>query len=177
MTASFPATSPVEAAAPSDCTPHGHPVTASVWLLNRHDHVLVVHPANKPDAPWQLPGGLVEPRESPTEAAIRETHEELGIEVVLGPENLLTVEWLQATRPGHRDRLAFVFSARQLTDAEARPIRLQASELDDWRWEPPGSALRLLHPSMAARMVDAVECAGAALYRETRNSAERTLTA
>jgi ADP-ribose pyrophosphatase YjhB (NUDIX family) len=91
----------------------GFPVTASVLFTDAHGRVLLVHPA-RPEAPWALPGGLVEAGESPMEAACREVHEELGIEIRLHRTDLLVVEWLQATRPGRRDRLAFLFAGPAL---------------------------------------------------------------
>jgi 8-oxo-dGTP diphosphatase len=39
---------------------------------------------------WELPGGKVEPGESEAEALVRELHEELGVEVTVGP---LVGEW------------------------------------------------------------------------------------
>ena len=44
------------------------------WLVaRRHDHVHL-------GGMWEFPGGKCEPNESPAEAAIRELHEECGVE-------------------------------------------------------------------------------------------------
>ncbi|MDT0451964.1 NUDIX hydrolase [Streptomyces hesseae] len=152
--------------------PAGHPITASVLITNPQDRVLIVHPA-KADAPWALPGGVVELGESPLDAARREVREELGLVLDVQTHDLFAVEWLEATRPGRRDRLVFVFAGPQLSPADHDRITLQYDEIDAWRWEPPTSALRLLHPRIAARIVGPLQYPRPTTYLETRTQ-ERT---
>jgi 8-oxo-dGTP pyrophosphatase MutT (NUDIX family) len=108
-------------------------------MTDTRARVLIVHPA-RPDAPWTLPGGAVDPHEAPSAAVEREVLEELGLRVRIRPDDLLTVEWLAATRPGRRDRFAMVFAGPVPTDAAADRIVLQDDELDGWRFEPPAQA-------------------------------------
>ena len=50
-------------------------------LIIREDKILLVY--RKDESHWEVPGGKVEEDESPTEAAIREAKEEIGVEVNL----------------------------------------------------------------------------------------------
>ena len=52
---------------------------ARAILFNNRGHILLVKPRRK--AGWQLPGGSIEPQESPLSACKRELNEELGIRV------------------------------------------------------------------------------------------------
>ncbi|MEU9101990.1 NUDIX hydrolase [Streptomyces sp. NPDC048361] len=152
--------------------PPGHPVTASVLITNPSDELLIVHPA-KPDAPWQLPGGLVEQDESPLEAAHREVVEELGLFIDLLECDLFAVEWLQATRIGRYDRIAILFAGPVLQSGDTNDIALQRDELDAWRWATHTEAKMLLHPAIAARIKGPLQTPNRPIYRETRY--ERTL--
>ncbi|QGN59479.1 NUDIX domain-containing protein [Nostocoides sp. HKS02] len=57
-------------------------------------------------AEWDLPGGVVDPLESPAQCVAREVREELGIEVEV--RGLLAVNWLPPWR-GWADATVFVF--------------------------------------------------------------------
>jgi 8-oxo-dGTP diphosphatase len=86
---------------------------------------------------WDIPGGLLDDGESPHQACGREVSEELGLDLPVG--NLLVVDW--SMPEGDRPRVE---------------IRLQAEELDDYRFCTVASAVELVHPITAARISGAL---------------------
>ena len=83
-------------------------------VVRAHDRFLLVH-ERKHGGGWYLPAGRVEPGETLAEAAIRETREESGVEIVL--EGLLRLEH----RPMERGaRLRAFFSARPVPGSTPR---------------------------------------------------------
>ena len=88
-------------------------------------------------AEWDLPGGVVDPSESPAECVVREVREELAIDVEV--RALLAVNWLPPWR-GWSDATVFVFDlgvadegliAR--TTLERREIRsLHFADEEEW---------------------------------------------
>jgi RimJ/RimL family protein N-acetyltransferase/8-oxo-dGTP pyrophosphatase MutT (NUDIX family) len=89
-------------------------------------------------AEWDLPGGVVDPSESPAECVVREVREELAIDVEV--QALLAVNWLPPWR-GWSDATVFVFDlgiadehliAR--TTLERREIR-SLHFADEEQWE------------------------------------------
>ncbi|MDO9377906.1 MAG: NUDIX hydrolase [Nocardioidaceae bacterium] len=85
---------------------------------------------------WDLPGGVVEPSESPADGLVRELEEELGIEVqVLG---LRTVNWLAPWREWD-DACVFVFDLAPVDAASTSTWTLQPTEIAAVHWCDPAT--------------------------------------
>lgn len=79
---------------------------------------------------WDLPGGVVDPHESPADAVRREVKEELDVAVSL--RGLAAVTWLPPWR-GWDDAVLFLFDARLDPTAESR-IHLEPREIQSLHW-------------------------------------------
>src|SRR5690606_16565374 len=78
---------------------------------------------------WELPGGKVEPGESPSRALVRELYEELGIEV-------RPLERIPGAWPLGRGLVLHVWTA-ELLRGEPQPLQ----DHDEVRWLTPGRLL------------------------------------
>lgn len=116
-----------------DFTPATPRVAAGVIFTDEQSRVLMLRTTYKDF--WDIPGGYLEPGESPYAAATREVMEELGIDVPIG--RMLAVDWAPSEKEG--DKLLFLFRGPKLAAdtafnfrdgeiAEARYIEL--SQLD-----------------------------------------------
>jgi 8-oxo-dGTP diphosphatase len=93
----------------------------------RRGSLLAARRTKPPDAAgrWELPGGKVEPGESPTDALVREIREELDCGI--------TVErWLEGHQPIGSTHVLRVAVCR-LVDAAPHP----SGDHDELRWLPP----------------------------------------
>ena len=145
----------------------GHPITSYALCTDPASRLLIVRAAGL--GTWHLPGGTVEVGESPLDTVRRETREELGLTLDIQPDDLFAVEWAQARRPAARDRVVFLWSGPQLTEADTDRIALETRELEEWRWVTPSEAPSVLHPAVAVRIVARLQWPGRVTYRETRN--------
>ncbi|MEW2134664.1 NUDIX hydrolase [Streptomyces sp. NPDC005435] len=147
-------------------------MSAHLLITNDRDKLLVLHPANAPER-WYLPGGVVEQNESPLDAARREAREELGLDLVVRESDLLSVEWIKATRPRRRNRLAFLFAGPLLTAFDTARIKVPNEELDRWRWASRAEARAVLHPVVAAQVVVPLAQRERAVYCEIRHGTKQ----
>ncbi|MEU8438529.1 NUDIX hydrolase [Streptomyces sp. NPDC029216] len=93
--------------------------------------VLLVRPGYGEPGRWLLPGGGVDSDlgETPRAAAAREVREEIGLDVA--PGRLLAVNW--SHRPGYPARVRFLYDGGVLDAAALARIRLDPTELLEWR--------------------------------------------
>jgi predicted NUDIX family NTP pyrophosphohydrolase len=137
------------------------PLSAGILLFRQRDgetQVLLIKPGgpfwrNKDSGAWMIPKGLVEPGETPAEAALREFHEETGTKLTSVPFPLATVrqsggKWVEAfavegdldpstvrsnefevewpPRTGRRQSFPEVAEARWMSLTQARELMLQS---------------------------------------------------
>jgi 8-oxo-dGTP diphosphatase len=120
---------------------------AGALFFDEAGRLLLVEPTYKPH--WEIPGGVIEHGETPSEACRREIEEELGL--VREPGRVLVVDW--APRDGE-DRVLFVFEGGLITDRDE--IRLQAEELRSHEFVPPSTVAERLIPRLARRVGEAL---------------------
>ena len=119
---------------------------AGALILDEAGRVMLVEPNYKDY--WDIPGGLIEVGETPSQGCAREVAEELGL--TREPGRLLVVDWAPHREWG--DRVLFVFDGGVLTPPEIAGIRLQETELDSYEFLPPDQALDRLIPRLRRRI-------------------------
>lgn len=109
-------------------------------LVRRGDAYLVLRrrPGRYLGGQWDIPGGTVEPGETPAQAAVRECAEETGLVADAGPELSHRVN------PDTQGRdLVFHTVTFRLHVPHLQDVRLSPAEHDDHRWLTPEQALAL----------------------------------
>lgn len=99
-------------------------MSAASLLHDEHNRVLLVEPSYAPA--WELPGGAVEPHESPWDAANRELAAKLAWWVQL--ERLLVVDYV-SPQDQHLEDIAFVFDAGQIAERDQDRMRFDDGEV------------------------------------------------
>jgi len=123
------------------------PVMGSgVLYRDGSDRLVLVKPSYKEG--WDLPGGIVEPGESPHQAVCREVVEELGTALPVG--RLLVVDWAPDDVVG--DKLLWVFDGGVLADAQLAALRVDGEELLDAAAHPAADLEALCPPRLARRI-------------------------
>ncbi|GAB2928824.1 NUDIX domain-containing protein [Nonomuraea fastidiosa] len=112
--------------------------------------LLLVTPTYK--SSLDIPGGYVEPGETPHEACVREVREELGIQPAIG--RLLVADWAPDSRDG--DKVLFVFDGGVLSDELLGRITFADGELSAYAFHPVEELDELLIERLALRLKAAV---------------------
>ena len=118
-------------------------VGTAVILFNNTGELLIVKPNYKDG--WLVPGGSNDEGESPLQCAIRETKEEIGLDI---PEMRLVGVLHSAKREFYSDSLKFIFFGGTLTDDQISQIQLQKKELEEYTFKTPAEAIPLLSSSL-----------------------------
>lgn len=80
---------------------------------------------------WDLPGGVVDPNESPAHCVVREVKEELGLDVTV--RGLVAVNWLPPYR-GWDDALLCLFDLGHVPEETLESAVLQKREIKAVHW-------------------------------------------
>ncbi|GAB7192891.1 hypothetical protein NUM3379_36000 [Kineococcus sp. NUM-3379] len=137
------------------------PLAAGVLFGDGSGRVLLVEPTYKPV--WEVPGGIVDPGESPLAAARREVREELGLD--RKPGRLWCVDW-RAAAPPAPEAVRFLFDGGTLSAGEAALVTLPAAELRSWAFHDLDTARELLQPNLFRCVAACLAAPGATLYLE-----------
>lgn len=126
-------------------------VAAGALFFDDEGRVLLVKPTYK--VGWDIPGGYVEPSETPVEACRREVNEELGLDPWIG--QLLVVDWAPSEAEG--DKVLFVFDCGIMTEDSAARIVLPADELSASAFHDPDVLDELMIDRLARRVSVAIQ--------------------
>ncbi|MFT6579604.1 MAG: RNA pyrophosphohydrolase [Alphaproteobacteria bacterium] len=113
-----------------------------IMLLNNEGLVFVGNRIDTPGAHWQMPQGGIDPDEAPSDAAMRELHEETGItnaEIIAQTDRLfrydLPVALSQRVWGGRfRGQEQHWFAIRFLGDDSEIRLDIHKPEFSEWRW-------------------------------------------
>jgi 8-oxo-dGTP pyrophosphatase MutT (NUDIX family) len=120
---------------------------AHVLIRDDQGRVLLCETQFKVD--WELPGGIVEPGESPRLGAIREVREELGVDRALG--QLLVADWLPPYL-GWDDATEMIFDGGLMSPTELPGLVLQPTEIRQVRFCTLAEAAPLVTPLAHRRL-------------------------
>src|SRR5215471_8027913 len=124
--------------------------SANVIVLNDQGEILMIRRTDNGN--WAVPGGGLDPGESITETAVRETREETGIDceitglvgIYTNPRHVI----LYTSNGEVRQEFSIVFTARPV-GGQLRPSRESSMP----QWVSPANILELqMHPSMRQRI-------------------------
>ncbi|MDQ1539249.1 MAG: hypothetical protein QOE58_3642 [Actinomycetota bacterium] len=135
-------------------------VIAQGVIRNSANEILLCELTYKQE--WDLPGGVVDPGESPAHAVIREIHEEMQVDAA--PQSLLGVNWLPPWH-GWDDAMLFVFDLG-VDDEVIDRARLEPREVRALHWCGPDQVERHAAPYVARMLGALAEHTGGTAYLE-----------
>lgn len=101
-------------------------------IIVKGDTVLVEKQKHKDERFWNFPKGHQDPGETDLETALRETKEEVGLDVEITDNHPITMTYL--IDKGTTEKIVHLFLAR-LVNQNAK-ITLQEEEVEEARWVP-----------------------------------------
>jgi 8-oxo-dGTP diphosphatase len=127
------------------------PASAGALVFDPEGRLLILKPTYKKG--WTIPGGQLDPVESPWTACRREAQEECGL--VLERGRLACVDF-RPPGPKRPGGVRFLFDCGSFEKAELDAISLQEEEIAECRLAPLDEALELLTGPIGRRVASSV---------------------
>lgn len=141
-------------------------IASGIFLINKKLEVLICHPTNHSWDVWSIPKGRVEKDEAHLDAAIRETHEETNIDLVLA----LKIHPLSEQKYTHGKKTLFPFlvleSENPLVKFDEFDLKCNSCvpeeeggfpEMDFFKFVSFKEAEKLIHYTQAASILEIKE--------------------
>jgi 8-oxo-dGTP pyrophosphatase MutT (NUDIX family) len=125
--------------------------------------LLILKPTYKKG--WTIPGGQIDPGESPWEACRRETEEECGL--IVRRARLACVDF-RPPKPERPGGVRFLFDCGTLPGEAFDAVTLQETEIEDYRLADLDEALDLLSGPLRRRISEAVDRRGCVYLEDGR---------
>lgn len=122
-------------------------VIGHVVFTDGQGRVLLTETTYKED--WELPGGIVEPGETPRQGAQREVMEEIGLAFELGQPAL--IDWMPPSL-GWSDAIEFIFDGGMLTPNLVAAMQPGDGEIRALHWVDPAELDERVTPLSARRI-------------------------
>jgi 8-oxo-dGTP pyrophosphatase MutT (NUDIX family) len=114
------------------------PASAGALIYDHRGRLLILKPTYKKG--WTIPGGQVDPGESPWTTCRREAQEECGL--VIDSGRLICVDF-RPQKPDRPGGLRFLFDCGGIDQQAQGSIRLQEDEIEEHRFADLDEALEL----------------------------------
>lgn len=111
---------------------------AGAFIFNEKNELLIVKPNYKDY--WSIPGGTIDLNESPRQACQREIKEEIGLEIK--DVRFLCVDYTPAIGDKN-ESFQFAFYGGILSEEQIKKIKIQRSELDEYKFVHAEDAFKL----------------------------------
>ena len=128
------------------------PSGAGALFFNALDEILILQTAYKSSG-WEIPGGIIEPMESPKHAAEREITEELGLKLKIG--RLLCIDYKNIGND--MDSYQMIFDGGLLSPRQIAEIKTDFHEVAAYRFCDNATAYSLLETTVAQRVKMALQ--------------------
>ena len=126
-------------------------MAAGALIRDGGTRILLVRPTYKDG--WDIPGGYVEPGESPAAACARELAEEINLDQPTG--RLLVVDW--APHPIEGDKILFIFDGGEMTESEAEELVVDGREIERAEFHEAKALPDLMPERLARRLLTALD--------------------
>lgn len=139
---------------------------AGVLVFNKDKELLILKPSYQTH--WSIPGGVVEKNESPRNACIRETEEEVGLNLKISQVKLLCVDFISSSEE-KSENLQFIFYGGILKKEQIKKLKILPEEIEEFKFLQVSEALSLFGVKLRKRIIKSIEALEnkTALYLET----------